>query len=129
MMPLFYISNSKDSFNLLNNNFQKIDIFGHCFTSQTTVDMNKFKEFFSDLDKGKLLLLALTLVILIFIIQNFSATKVSFLFFTFELPLFILITIVFIAGYLSGVKLKKDSTIQSNSDQSKPNTGEADHQA
>jgi uncharacterized integral membrane protein len=43
--------------------------------------------------------LSLLVIILIFVMQNLGMVGVRFLFFKFELPLFILIAIMFIAGF------------------------------
>jgi len=49
----------------------------------------------------------LIVVLLLFIGQNLDMVKVRFLFFGFELPLFILIAIVFVIGYYTAVAFRK----------------------
>jgi len=49
----------------------------------------------------------LIVLLLIFVAQNLEQIKVSFLFFGFSMPLVILIAVVFLIGYLSGVWTRK----------------------
>jgi uncharacterized integral membrane protein len=53
--------------------------------------------------------LSLLGLLLIFVLQNLENTKVKFLFFGFELPLIILIIIVFFTGYFTAVSFKKEN--------------------
>lgn len=45
--------------------------------------------------------IALIIILLIFIAQNLESINVKFLFFGFELPLIIMIAVVFIIGFLT----------------------------
>jgi uncharacterized integral membrane protein len=51
--------------------------------------------------------IALIILLLIFIGQNLESVKVTFLFLGFELPLFILILIVFFIGYYTAKVFQK----------------------
>ncbi len=47
------------------------------------------------------------IIVLIFALQNLESIRVSLLFFTFEMPLFILIIAVFAIGYFTNTLTKK----------------------
>jgi uncharacterized integral membrane protein len=53
--------------------------------------------------------IVLIALLLVFIGQNLESVKVKFLFFGFELPLFILILIVFFIGYYTAKTFRKKS--------------------
>lgn len=48
------------------------------------------------------------LLLLIFVLQNLETTKVKFLFFGFELPLIVLIFIVFFTGFFTAISFRKE---------------------
>jgi len=60
--------------------------------------------------------ISLLVLLLIFVLQNLEATKVKFLFFGFELPLIVLIFIVFFMGFFTAVSFRKEG----NKDKKEP---------
>jgi uncharacterized integral membrane protein len=52
--------------------------------------------------------ISMLILLLVFVLQNLEATKVKFLFFGFELPLIVLIFIVFFMGYFTAVSFRKE---------------------
>jgi uncharacterized integral membrane protein len=60
-----------------------------------------------NLTTNQIINILLIVVLLLFIGQNLDMVKVKFLFFGFELPLFILIAIVFLIGYYTAIVFRK----------------------
>jgi uncharacterized integral membrane protein len=60
-----------------------------------------------NLTTNQIINIVLIIVMLLFIGQNLEMVKVRFLFFGFELPLFILIAIVFFIGYYTAIAFRK----------------------
>lgn len=52
--------------------------------------------------------ISMLILLLVFVLQNLDVTKVKFLFFGFELPLIVLIFIVFFMGYFTAVSFRKE---------------------
>jgi uncharacterized integral membrane protein len=52
--------------------------------------------------------ISMLILLLIFVLQNLETTKVKFLIFGFELPLIVLIFIVFLTGYFTAISFRKD---------------------
>jgi uncharacterized integral membrane protein len=52
--------------------------------------------------------ISVLILLLIFVLQNLEATKVKFLFFGFELPLIVLIFIVFFTGFFTAISFRKE---------------------
>lgn len=59
------------------------------------------------LTTNQIINILLIVILLLFIGQNLDMVKVKFLFFGFELPLFILIAIVFLIGYYTAIVFRK----------------------
>lgn len=60
-----------------------------------------------NLSNNQIFNIVLIIILLLFIGQNLEMVKVRFLFFGFELPLFILIAIVFFIGYYTAIAFRK----------------------
>ncbi|MFN3639678.1 MAG: lipopolysaccharide assembly protein LapA domain-containing protein [Flavobacterium sp.] len=59
------------------------------------------------LTTNQIINILLIVALLLFIGQNLDMVRVKFLFFGFELPLFILIAIVFLIGYYTAIVFRK----------------------
>jgi uncharacterized integral membrane protein len=65
------------------------------------------EEFWKNMSKEKIIVGILALLILFFVVQNFTGVEVKLLFFSFKLPLVILIAVVFLTGYMTAEQIRK----------------------
>jgi len=75
--------------------------------SQTSRKLIKLKEM-KNISTRHIIDILLLLILLVFIGQNLESVNVKFLLFGFELPLIILITIVFIIGFYTAKAFNKN---------------------
>jgi len=58
------------------------------------------------MNKANYLTIALSILVAIFLAQNFSSVSLKFLFWEMEMPRIILMAVTFAAGYMVGISMK-----------------------